>query len=112
MSTATRSGGCRGFLFPFGDLDAPARMTTTSPAWGYDFLVAPRGTGPGACCSPLANDQARPTGGGSWTGTSHTHLWVDPHTRLAGSLYPEGLPVAAPEVLRMCSDVERVLWAS
>jgi hypothetical protein len=86
-------------------------MTTTSPAWGYDFLVARGGTGPGACCSPLANNQARLTGGGSWTGISHTHFWVDPY-RPAGALHPECLPFAAPEVLRMCNDVERLLWAS
>ena len=54
----------------------------------------------------------RAAGSGAWAGLFNTHFWVDPTSRVTGSIFSQVLPFVDPPVLQMYVDFEAALYAS
>jgi methyl acetate hydrolase len=96
-----------------GDLYWPASQPTAHPA-----LSAQVDLGPGLKwgLGLLLNEEQAPgmraPMSGAWAGLFNTHFWVDPTTRVTGSIFSQVLPFADPPALQMYADFEQALYAS
>jgi CubicO group peptidase (beta-lactamase class C family) len=96
-----------------GDLYWPASQPTAHPE-----LSAQVDLGPGLKwgLGLLLNEEQAPgmraPMSGAWAGLFNTHFWVDPTTRVTGSIFSQVLPFADPPALQMYADFEQALYAS
>jgi methyl acetate hydrolase len=96
-----------------GELNFPPHITTAHPELSAD---ADLGEGLKFGLGLLVNEQqvpgARAAGSGSWAGLFNTHFWVDPTTRVTGSIFSQTLPFIETPVLQIYADFEAALYAS
>ena len=96
-----------------GDLYWPPSQPTAHPE-----LSAQVDLGPGLKwgLGLLLNEEQAPgmraPMSGAWAGLFNTHFWVDPTTRVTGSIFSQVLPFADPPALQMYADYEQALYAS
>jgi methyl acetate hydrolase len=96
-----------------GDLYFPPSQPTAHPE-----LSAQVDLGPGLKwgLGLLLNEEQAPgmraPFSGAWAGLFNTHFWVDPKSRVTGSIFSQCLPFADPPALQMYADFERALYAS
>jgi CubicO group peptidase (beta-lactamase class C family) len=96
-----------------GDLYWPPSQPTAHPE-----LSAQVDLGPGLKwgLGLLLNEEQAPgmraPMSGAWAGLFNTHFWVDPTTRVTGSIFSQVLPFADPPALQMYADFEQALYAS
>jgi methyl acetate hydrolase len=96
-----------------GDLCFPASLPTAHPE-----LCAQLDLGPGLKwgLGLLLNEEQTPgmraPFSGAWAGLFNTHFWVDPTSRVTGSIFSQCLPLAEPPALQMYVDYEQALYAS
>ncbi len=101
------------FTNQVGELEFPAEMPTAHPE-----LSAPVNLGPGLKWGyGLLLNQAdlpgmRAAGSGSWSGLFNTHFWVDPASRVTGSIFSQTLPLADPAAFQLYVEFEMALYAS
>jgi methyl acetate hydrolase len=96
-----------------GDLYFPPSQPTAHPE-----LSAQVDLGPGLKwgLGLLLNEQQAPgmraPFSGAWAGLFNTHFWIDPKSRMTGSIFSQCLPFADPPALQMYADFEQALYAS
>ena len=54
----------------------------------------------------------RAAGSGAWAGLFNTHFWVDPTSRVTGSIFSQTLPFGEPAAFQLYSDFEQTLYAA
>ena len=96
-----------------GALFFPPAIPTVHPELSADINLGPDlkwGLG------LLLNEQRQPgmraAGSGSWAGIFNTHFWVDPASRVTGSIFTQTLPFGDPPVFQVYVDFERALYES
>jgi methyl acetate hydrolase len=96
-----------------GELSFPPHIDTAHPELSAD---ADLGEGLKFGLGLLVNEQQTPgmraAGSGAWAGLFNTHFWVDPKSRVTGSIFSQALPFIDPPILQMYVDFERALYAS
>ena len=96
-----------------GELNFPPHIGTAHPELSAD---ADLGEGLKFGLGLLINEQQAPgmraAGSGAWAGLFNTHFWVDPKTRVTGSIFSQALPFIDPPILQMYVDFEAALYAS
>ena len=96
-----------------GALSFPPAITTAHPELSADCNLGP---GLKFGLGLLLNEQRTPgmraAGSGAWAGLFNTHFWVDPTSRVTGSIFSQVLPFVDPPVLQMYVDFEAALYAS
>ena len=96
-----------------GELNFPPHITTAHPELSAD---ADLGEGLKFGLGLLINEQQAPgmraAGSGAWAGLFNTHFWVDPKSRVTGSIFSQALPFIDPPILQMYVDFEAALYAS
>jgi CubicO group peptidase (beta-lactamase class C family) len=101
------------FRNQIGELSFPAHIDTAHPELSADADLGP---GLKFGLGLLLNEQRQPgmraAGSGAWAGLFNTHFWVDPTTRVTGSIFSQTLPFIEPPVLQMYVDFEQALYAS
>jgi methyl acetate hydrolase len=101
------------FRNQIGDLSFPPHIDTAHPELSADADLGP---GLKFGLGLLVNEQQQPgmraAGSGAWAGLFNTHFWVDPTTRVTGSIFSQTLPFIEPPVLQMYVDFEQALYAS
>jgi methyl acetate hydrolase len=96
-----------------GDLYFPPSQPTAHPE-----LSAQVDLGPGLKwgLGLLLNEEQAPgmraPFSGAWAGLFNTHFWIDPKSRMTGSIFSQCLPFADPPALQMYADFEQALYAS
>lgn len=101
------------FRNQIGELDFPPEIKSADPMVTCDIALGPNlkwGLG------LLLNEQSLPgmraVGSGAWAGVFNTHFWVDPTSRLTGSIFTQTLPFADPAAFQLLIDYELALYAS
>ncbi len=101
------------FRNQIGELFFPPAIATVHPELSTDVNLGPDlkwGLG------LLLNEQQQPgmraAGSGSWAGIFNTHFWVDPASRVTGSIFTQCLPFGDPPVFQLYVDFERALYES
>ena len=101
------------FRNQIGDLYFPPEQPTADPALSADVDLGP---GLKWGLGLLLNEQQQPgmraPFSGAWAGLFNTHFWVDPGSRVTGSIFSQLLPFADPPALQMYIDYEVALYAS
>jgi methyl acetate hydrolase len=101
------------FRNQIGDLFFPPHIDTAHPELSADADLGP---GLKFGLGLLVNEQQQPgmraAGSGAWAGLFNTHFWVDPTTRVTGSIFSQTLPFIEAPVLQMYVDFEQALYAS
>jgi methyl acetate hydrolase len=101
------------FRNQIGDLSFPPHIDTAHPELSADADLGP---GLKFGLGLLVNEQQQPgmraAGSGAWAGLFNTHFWVDPTTRVTGSIFSQTLPFIEPPVLQMYVDFEQALYGS
>jgi CubicO group peptidase (beta-lactamase class C family) len=101
------------FRNQIGDLNFPPHIDTAHPELSADADLGP---GLKFGLGLLLNEQQPPgmraAGSGAWAGLFNTHFWVDPTTRVTGSIFSQTLPFIETPVLQMYVDFEQALYAS
>ena len=101
------------FRNQIGDLSFPPHIDTAHPELSADADLGP---GLKFGLGLLVNEQQQPgmraAGSGAWAGLFNTHFWVDPTTRVTGSIFSQTLPFIELPVLQMYVDFEQALYAS
>lgn len=101
------------FRNQIGGLDFPPEIKSADPMITCDIALGP---GLKWGLGLLLNEQAMPgmraVGSGAWAGVFNTHFWVDPTSRLTGSLFTQLLPFADPAAFQLLIDYELALYAS
>jgi methyl acetate hydrolase len=96
-----------------GELNFPPHIETAHPELTAD---ADLGEGLKFGLGLLVNEQQTPgmraAGSGAWAGLFNTHFWVDPKSRVTGSIFSQALPFIDPPILQMYVDFEAALYAS
>jgi methyl acetate hydrolase len=96
-----------------GALDFPPHVDTAHPELSAD---ADLGEGLKFGLGLLVNEQQTPgmraAGSGAWAGLFNTHFWVDPKSRVTGSIFSQALPFIDPPILQMYVDFEQALYGS
>jgi methyl acetate hydrolase len=100
------------FRNQIGGLDFPPEITSADPMVTCDIALGP---GLKWGLGLLLNEQSMPgmraVGSGGWAGVFNTYFWVDPTSRLTGSLYTQLLPFADPAAFQLLVDYELALYA-
>jgi methyl acetate hydrolase len=101
------------FTNQIGDLYFPAAIATARPELSADVNLGPGlKWGLGLLLNETQRPDMRAAGSGGWAGLFNTHFWVDPTTRVTGSIFSQVLPFAEPKALRLYADFEHALYAS
>ena len=101
------------FTNQIGGLDFPATIPTVDPVASCDFVTGPdHAWGLGLLVNSKQQPGRRAAGSGAWAGIFNTYYWIDPTTRVAGSIYSQFLPFVTPAVIQMYRDFEAALYAS
>jgi methyl acetate hydrolase len=101
------------FSNQIGELFFPPAIATVHPELSADINLGP---GLKWGLGLLLNEQQQPgmraAGSGSWAGLFNTHFWVDPASRVTGSIFSQCLPFGDPPALQLYVDFERALYES
>jgi methyl acetate hydrolase len=101
------------FTNQIGELEFPAQMPPAHPElsaavdlgpglkWGYGVLL-----------NTVPQPGMRAAGSGTWAGLFNTYFWVDPASRITGSIFAQTLPFVDPAAFQMYVDFELALYAS
>lgn len=101
------------FTNQIGDSDFPAAISTAHPELSADVNLGPGlKWGLGLLLNETQQPGMRAAGSGAWAGLFNTHFWVDPSTRVTGSIFSQVLPFAEPKALQLYADFEQALYAS
>jgi methyl acetate hydrolase len=101
------------FTNQIGELEFPAEMPTAHPELSADINFGPGFKwGYGLLLNQADLPGMRAAGSGSWSGLFNTHFWVDPASRLTGSIFSQTLPLADPAAFQMYIEFEMALYAS
>jgi CubicO group peptidase (beta-lactamase class C family) len=101
------------FANHIGDLSFPPAITTAHPELSADVNLGPGlKWGLGLLLNEAGQPGMRAAGSGAWAGLFNTHFWVDPTTRVTGSIFSQLLPFAEPSALQLYVDFEQALYAS
>jgi methyl acetate hydrolase len=101
------------FTNQIGELFFPPEITTAHPELSTDINLGPDlKWGLGLLLNETQQPGMRAPGSGSWAGLFNTHFWVDPKTRVTGSIFSQVLPFADPGAFQMYADFEAALYAS
>jgi CubicO group peptidase (beta-lactamase class C family) len=101
------------FTNQIGDLSFPAEIATAHPELSAEVNLGPDlKWGLGLLINEVGQPGMRAAGSGSWAGLFNTHFWVDPTTRVTGSIFSQLLPFAEPRALQVYVDFEQALYAS
>jgi methyl acetate hydrolase len=103
----------RAFTNQIGELDFPPAIPTAHPELSCDVNLGPNlKWGLGLLLNEVQQPGLRAVGSGSWAGLFNTHFWVDPASRVTGSIYSQTLPFGDPAAFKMYVDFEQALYAS
>jgi methyl acetate hydrolase len=101
------------FRNQIGRLDFPPEIKSADAMVTCDITLGP---GLKWGLGLLLNEQAMPgmraVGSGAWAGVFNTHFWIDPTSRLTGSIFTQLLPFADPGAFQLLIDYELALYAS
>jgi methyl acetate hydrolase len=101
------------FRNQIGALDFPAEMPTAHPELSADVNLGPGlKWGLGLLLNERREPGMRAAGSGAWAGLFNTHFWVDPASRVTGSIFSQVLPFGDAGAFQMYVDFERALYAS
>ncbi len=100
------------FTNQIGGLYFPASITTAHPELSADVALGPGlKWGLGLLLSTERQPGMRAAGSGAWAGLFNTHFWVDPASRVTGSIFSQLLPFADPPAFQLYADFEQALYA-
>jgi methyl acetate hydrolase len=101
------------FRNQIGAIDFPPEIKSADPMVTCDIALGP---GLKWGLGLLLNEQALPgmraINSGAWAGVFNTHFWVDPTSRLTGSIFTQTLPFADPAAFQLLIDYELALYAT
>jgi CubicO group peptidase (beta-lactamase class C family) len=101
------------FTNQIGELSFPPAISTAHPELSAEVNLGPGlKWGLGLLLNEVGQPGMRAAGSGSWAGLFNTHFWVDPTTRVTGSIFSQLLPFAEPLALQLYVDFEQALYAS
>jgi methyl acetate hydrolase len=101
------------FSNQIGEQEFPPEMPTARPELSADLNLGPGlKWGYGLLLNQADLPGMRAAGSGSWAGLFNTHFWVDPASRLTGSIFSQTLPLADPAAFQMYVEFEMALYAS
>ena len=101
------------FRNQIGHLDVPPQIPTADPSATCDYNPGPdRKWGLGLLLNQKRVPGMRAPGTGGWSGLFNTYFWVDPASRLTGSMFTQLLPFADPPAFQLYTDYERALYAT
>jgi methyl acetate hydrolase len=96
-----------------GELFFPPHVETAHPELSADADLGPGlKFGLGLLVNETRTPGMRAAGSGAWAGLFNTHFWVDPKSRVTGSIFSQALPFIDPPILQMYVDFEAALYAS
>jgi CubicO group peptidase (beta-lactamase class C family) len=96
-----------------GALFFPPAIATVHPELSADINLGPDlKWGLGLLLNEKRQPGMRAAGSGSWAGIFNTHFWVDPASRVTGSIFSQTLPFGDPPVFQVYVDFERALYES
>ena len=96
-----------------GDLSFPAAQGTAHPELSAELNLGPGFKfGLGLLLNETQEPGMRAPFSGAWAGLFNTHFWVDPRSRVTGSIFSQLLPFVDPPAFQMYGDFERALYAS
>ena len=101
------------FTNQIGALDFPAAILTVHPQLSADLDLGPDlKWGLGLLLNQTQQPGMRAAGSGGWAGLFNTYFWVDPASRVTGSIFAQTLPFAEPAALQLYADFEHALYAA
>lgn len=101
------------FTNQIGELDFPAAIATAHPELSADVNLGPDlKWGLGLLLNQAQQPGMRAVGSGGWAGMFNTHFWVDPASRVTGSIFSQTLPFGEPAALQLYADFEQALYAA
>jgi methyl acetate hydrolase len=101
------------FRNQIGELWFPAEQPTAHPELSADVNLGPGlKWGLGLLLNERQEPGMRAAGSGAWAGLFNTHFWVDPTSRVTGSIFSQVLPFGDAGAFQMYVDFERALYAS
>jgi methyl acetate hydrolase len=101
------------FTNQIGELDFPAAIATAHPELSADVNLGPDlKWGLGLLLNQAQQPGMRAAGSGAWAGLFNTHFWVDPASRVTGSIFSQTLPFAEPAAFQLYADFEQALYAA
>ncbi len=103
----------RAFRNHIGELHFPPEQPTAHPELSADCNLGP---GLKFGLGLLVNEQRTPgmraSGSGAWAGLFNTHFWVDPSSRVTGSIFSQLLPFGDAGAFGAYVGFEEALYAS
>jgi methyl acetate hydrolase len=101
------------FTNQIGELGFPAAIATAHPELSADVNLGPDlKWGLGLLLNQTQQPGMRAAGSGAWAGLFNTHFWVDPASRVTGSIFSQTLPFAEPAAFQLYADFEQALYAA
>ncbi len=101
------------FANQIGGLDFPAAISTAHPELSADVNLGPHlKWGLGLLLNETRQPGMRAAGSGAWAGLFNTHFWIDPASRVTGSIFSQTLPFGEPAAFQLYVDFEQALYAS
>lgn len=101
------------FTNQIGELDFPATIVTAHPELSADVNLGPGlKWGLGLLLNQAQQPGMRAAGSGAWAGMFNTHFWVDPASRVTGSIFSQTLPFGEPAAFQLYADFEQALYAA
>lgn len=103
----------KAFTNQIGALSFPPAISSAHPELSADINLGPDlKWGLGLLLNEKPQPGMRAAGSGAWAGLFNTHFWVDPASRLTGSIYSQCLPFGDPAAFQVYVDFERALYES
>jgi methyl acetate hydrolase len=101
------------FTNQIGRLDFPAAISTAHPELSADVNLGPDlKWGLGLLLNETQQPGMRAAGSGAWAGLFNTQFWVDPASRVTGSIFSQTLPFGEPAAFQLYADFEQALYAT
>jgi CubicO group peptidase (beta-lactamase class C family) len=101
------------FTNQIGGLDFPPAIATAHPELSADVNLGPNlKWGHGLLINETQQPGMRAASSGAWAGLFNTHFWVDPASRVTGSIFSQMLPFGDAAAYQMYLDFEQALYAA
>ena len=89
------------------------RIPTAHPELSADVNLGPDlKWGLGLLLNQAGQPGMRAAGSGAWAGLFNTHFWIDPASRVTGSIFSQTLPFGDPGAFQLYADFEAALYAT